>query len=96
MGAPPDHHQSSHSTAGISSAAVTGSRALDETRVGIVAGAVGGVAVVASGLYASLSAIQIWSFGIALPAVVVGLAARYYTHLRQSWNEYQTRQERSR
>lgn len=75
---------------------VTGSRALDETRVGIVAGAVGGVAVAVSGLYATLTAAQVWWFGIAAPAVVAGFAARYYTHLRRSWNEYWMRQEQTK
>lgn len=82
--------------AGIMRSTVTGSRALDETRVGVVAGALGGVAVAFSSLSASLSAAQIWWFGIAAPAVVAGFAARYYTHLRRSWNEYWTRQEQSR
>ena len=82
--------------AGISRSTVTGSRALDETRVGIVAGALGGVVVAFSSLSTTLSAVQIWWFGIAAPAVVAGFAARYYTHLRRSWNEYWSRQEQSR
>lgn len=47
-------------------------------------------------MYASLSVTQVWWFGIATPAVLVGFAARYYTHARQSWNAYWTRQEQAK
>ena len=75
---------------------VTGSRALDETRVGLAAGLLGGVAVLASGMYASLSPIEIWWFGLASPAVVAGFLARYYTHVRRRWSTYWSQQEQQR
>ena len=83
-------------SAGISSSTVTGSRALDETRVGLVAGVLGGIALIASGLSATLTPLQVWTFGVASPAVVAGFAARYYTHLLGAVREYWSRQEQRR
>lgn len=75
---------------------MTGSRALDETRVGAAAGLVSGAMLVLSGYYASLTVVQLWWFGIALPAVVAGFAARYYTHARQSWTTFWSQREQSK
>lgn len=80
--------------AGVSAEGVTGTRALDETRVGLVGGLLGGLALLASGAYVGMSAWSIWVWGIALPATLTGFAARNYTALRNRWQLYWLESER--
>ena len=82
--------------AGVGVSAVTGTRALDETKVGAAAGAIGGALNLATGTYTSLSAWEIWVWGIALPATAGGLASHYYTSVRNKWNAYWQHAEQSR
>ena len=81
---------------GVNVSAITGTRALDETKVGVAGGLVGGALVIATGAYASLSTWEIWVWGIALPATAAGLASHYYTSLKNRWNLYWQQTEQAR
>lgn len=82
--------------AGIRAAQVTGSRALDEARVGLAGAVLGGLIGVASGAFVTLSPWSIWVWGIALPATVAAFAARHYSQVRNRWNAYRQASERAR
>ena len=75
---------------------MTGTRALDETRVGLAAGLAGGLAVLATGAYATMSAWSIWVWWVATPMTLAGVAAHYYISLRNQWNAYWQQSEQSR
>ena len=75
---------------------MTGTRALDETRVGLAAGLAGGLALLATGASATMSAWSIWVWGVATPMTLAGIAAHYYVFLRNQWNAYWQQSEQSR
>ena len=75
---------------------MTGTRALDETRVGLAAGLAGGLSVLATGAYATTAAWSIWVWWVATPATLAGVAAHYYISLRNQWNAYWQQSEQSR
>ena len=83
-------------SAGVDATVVSGTRALDETRVGMAAGLTGAVAVLLTGAYHTLSPWGIWVWGIALPMTVAGLAAHYSTRLISQWKLYWQTAEKQR
>lgn len=80
----------------MSTSAITGTRALDETKVGAAGGLLGGALLLLTGAYATLSAWEAWVWGVALPATVAGFASHYYTSLKNQWNSYWQETEQAR
>ena len=80
---------------GVSASLVSGSRPLDEVRVGVLAGLATGLGLSFAGLYPTLGPVYLWAFGVALPGLLAGFAARYATTARRQWIGYWADREQS-
>ena len=83
------------SRVGVSATLVSGPRPLDEIKVGLVAGLVSGAALLFSGTYLTMGMFNLWTFGVALPALAAGTAARYSVSAQRQWTTFWAEKEQA-
>ena len=64
--------------AGFDTSKVSGVRVYDETKIGVAAAFVASFTVLLSGIWQTYPALQLFSFAVAAPALLVGFAAKYW------------------
>lgn len=73
--------------AGYDASKVSGVRVYDETKVGLVTAALACILVAWSGIWQAYPAFQVFGFAVAAPALLVGLGAKYWPHVRNQMHQ---------